>query len=67
MAGYASHWLCDNAHPGMRIHVLAPRAPSCPRRWTPTSFYWPREAASPHPMMSICKSALAEGGGKGGC
>ena len=22
--GYASHWLCDNAHAGMRIHVLAP-------------------------------------------
>lgn len=22
--GYASNWLCDNAHPGMRMHVLAP-------------------------------------------
>jgi 3-ketosteroid 9alpha-monooxygenase subunit B len=22
--GYASNWLCDHAHPGMRIHVLAP-------------------------------------------
>ena len=29
--GYASNWLCDHAHPGMRIHVLAPSGTFVPK------------------------------------
>ena len=29
--GYASNWLCDNAHAGMRVHVLAPSGTFVPK------------------------------------
>ena len=29
--GYASNWLCDHAHAGMRIHVLAPSGNFVPK------------------------------------
>ncbi len=29
--GYASNWLCDNAHAGMRMHVLAPSGTFVPK------------------------------------
>lgn len=29
--GYASNWLCDNAHPGMKLHVLAPSGTFVPK------------------------------------
>ncbi|EUA52098.1 3-ketosteroid-9-alpha-hydroxylase reductase subunit domain protein [Mycobacterium xenopi 3993] len=35
--GYASNWLCDHAHPGMRIHVLARPATSCRKHSTTIS------------------------------
>ena len=44
--GYASNWLCDNAHAGMKIHVLAPSGTFVPKTLDPTSCCWPRAAAS---------------------
>jgi 3-ketosteroid 9alpha-monooxygenase subunit B len=61
--GYASHWLCDNAHPGMRIHVLAPSGNFVPKTLD-TDFLLLAAGSGITPMMSICKSALAEGGGR---
>ncbi|TFV59983.1 ferredoxin--NADP reductase [Mycobacterium sp. PS03-16] len=61
--GYASNWLCDNAHPGMRMHVLAPSG-----TFVPTSldddFLLLAAGSGITPMMAILKSALAEGSGK---
>ena len=61
--GYASHWLCDNAHPGMRIHVLAPSGTFVPKTLD-TDFLLLAAGSGITPMMSICKSALAEGSGR---
>jgi len=61
--GYASHWLCDNAHPGMRIHVLAPSGTFVPKDLD-TDFLLLAAGSGITPMMAICKSALAEGGGR---
>ena len=61
--GYASNWLCDRAHAGMRLHVLAPSGTFVP----PTldaDFLLVAAGSGITPMMSICKSALIEGGGK---
>ena len=61
--GYASNWLCDHAHPGMKLHVLAPSGTFVP----PTldaDFLLVAAGSGITPMMSICKSALIEGGGK---
>lgn len=61
--GYASNWLCDHAHPGMKLHVLAPSGTFVP----PTldaDFLLVAAGSGITPMMAICKSALAEGGGK---
>ncbi len=61
--GYASHWLCDNAHPGMRIHVLAPSGTFVPTTLD-TDFLLLAAGSGITPMMAICKSALAEGSGR---
>ena len=61
--GYASHWLCDNAHPGMRIHVLAPSGNFVPKTLD-TDFLLLAAGSGITPMMAICKSALAEGSGR---
>jgi 3-ketosteroid 9alpha-monooxygenase subunit B len=61
--GYASNWLCDHAHAGMKLHVLAPSGTFVP----PTldaDFLLVAAGSGITPMMSICKSALIEGGGK---
>jgi len=61
--GYGSNWLCDHAHPGMKLHVLAPSGLFVP----PTldaDFLLLAGGSGITPIMSICKSALAEGGGK---
>jgi len=61
--GYASNWLCDHAHPGMKLHVLAPSGTFVP----PTldaDFLLVAAGSGITPMMSICTSALIEGGGK---
>lgn len=61
--GYASNWLCDNAHPGMRIHVLAPSGTFVPNTLD-TDFLLLAAGSGITPMMAICKSALSEGSGK---
>lgn len=61
--GYASNWLCDNAHPGMRIHVLAPSGTFVPKTLD-TDFLLLAAGSGITPMMAILKSALTEGSGK---
>jgi 3-ketosteroid 9alpha-monooxygenase subunit B len=61
--GYASHWLCENARPGMRIHVLAPSGTFVPKTLD-TDFLLLAAGSGITPMMAICKSALAEGSGR---
>jgi 3-ketosteroid 9alpha-monooxygenase subunit B len=61
--GYASNWLCDRAHAGMKIHVLAPSGTFVPKTLD-TDFLLLGAGSGITPMMSICKSALAEGSGK---
>ncbi|BBZ31488.1 ferredoxin--NADP reductase [Mycolicibacterium confluentis] len=61
--GYASNWLCDNAHPGMRIHVLAPSGTFVPKDLD-TDFLLVAGGSGITPMMAICKSALSEGSGQ---
>jgi len=61
--GYASNWLCDHAHKGMRIHVLAPSGNFVPKTLD-GDFLLMAAGSGITPIMSICKSALAEGGGQ---
>lgn len=61
--GYASNWLCDNAHKGMRIPALAPSGNFVPRTLD-DDFLLLAAGSGITPIMSICKSALAEGGGQ---
>lgn len=61
--GYASNWLCDNAHPGMRVHVLAPSGTFVPKTLD-TDFLLLAAGSGITPMMAILKSALSEGSGK---
>src|SRR6202000_2214665 len=63
--GYASNWLCDNAHAGMRIHVLAPSGTFVPKTLD-DDFLLLAAGSGITPVMSICKSALTEGSGQGG-
>lgn len=60
--GYASNWLCDNARPGMRIHVLAPSGTFVPKALD-GDFLLIAAGSGITPMMAICKSALSEGAG----
>jgi 3-ketosteroid 9alpha-monooxygenase subunit B len=62
-AGYASNWLCDHAHAGMKIHVLAPSGTFVPKTLD-SDFLLLAAGSGITPMLSICKSALAEGSGK---
>ncbi|MCV7027916.1 ferredoxin--NADP reductase [Mycobacterium sherrisii] len=61
--GYASNWLCDNAKPGMRIHVLAPSGNFVPKTLD-DDFLLLAAGSGITPIMSICKSALSEGSGQ---
>ncbi|KZS70923.1 3-ketosteroid-9-alpha-hydroxylase [Mycobacterium kansasii] len=61
--GYASNWLCDHAHPGMRIHVLAPSGTFVPKTLD-DDFLLLAAGSGITPIMSICKSALAQGCGQ---
>ena len=61
--GYASNWLCEHAHAGMTIHVLAPSGTFVPKTLD-TDFLLLAAGSGITPMMSICKSALVEGSGK---
>jgi 3-ketosteroid 9alpha-monooxygenase subunit B len=60
VGGYASNWLCDNAHPGMRIHVLAPSGTFVPKTLD-DDFLLIAAGSGITPMMAICKAALSEG------
>ncbi|AMO59329.1 Ferredoxin:Oxidoreductase FAD/NAD(P)-binding:Oxidoreductase FAD-binding region [Mycolicibacterium phlei] len=61
--GYASNWLCDNAHAGMKMHVLAPSGTFVPKTLD-TDFLLLAAGSGITPMMSICKSALSQGTGQ---
>ena len=61
--GYASNWLCDNAHPGMHLHVLAPSGTFVPKTLD-ADFLLLAAGSGITPMMAILKSALSEGSGK---
>jgi 3-ketosteroid 9alpha-monooxygenase subunit B len=61
--GYASNWLCDNAHAGMHLHVLAPSGTFVPKTLD-TDFLLLAAGSGITPMMAILKSALSEGSGK---
>jgi 3-ketosteroid 9alpha-monooxygenase subunit B len=61
--GYASNWLCDNAAPGMRMHVLAPSGTFVPKTLD-TDFLLLAAGSGITPMLAILKSALSEGSGK---
>jgi 3-ketosteroid 9alpha-monooxygenase subunit B len=61
--GYASNWLCDNAHTGMRLHVLAPSGTFVPKTLD-SDFVLLAAGSGITPIMSICKSALSEGRGR---
>lgn len=61
--GYASNWLCDHAHAGMKIHVLAPSGTFVPKTLD-ADFLLMAAGSGITPMLAICKSALAEGSGK---
>lgn len=61
--GYASNWLCDNAIPGMRMHVLAPSGTFVPSTLD-TDFLLLAAGSGITPMMAILKSALTQGSGR---
>lgn len=61
--GYASNWLCDHAHKGMRIHVLAPSGTFVPRTFD-DDFLLIAAGSGITPMLAICKSALSQGNGQ---
>lgn len=61
--GYASNWICDHAHAGMRIHVLAPSGNFVPKTLD-DDFLLIAGGSGITPIMSICKSALSEGSGQ---
>jgi 3-ketosteroid 9alpha-monooxygenase subunit B len=61
--GYASNWLCDNAHPGMRLHVLAPSGTFVPKTLD-ADFLLLAAGSGITPMLAILKSALSEGAGQ---
>ncbi|MGZ8802909.1 MAG: 2Fe-2S iron-sulfur cluster-binding protein [Mycobacterium sp.] len=61
--GYASNWLCDHAHRGMKIHVLAASGTFVPKTLD-ADFLLIAAGSGITPMLAILKSALTEGGGK---
>ena len=61
--GYASNWLCDHAHTGMRMHVLAPSGTFVPKTLD-DDFLLIAAGSGITPMLAICKSALSQGSGK---
>jgi 3-ketosteroid 9alpha-monooxygenase subunit B len=61
--GYASNWLCDNAHAGMHLHVLAPSGTFVPKTLD-GDFLLLAAGSGITPMLAILKSALSEGAGQ---
>ncbi|MET3862538.1 3-ketosteroid 9alpha-monooxygenase subunit B [Dietzia sp. 2505] len=60
--GYGSNWLCDNAEVGMSMHVLAPSGIFTPKNLD-QDFILLAAGSGVTPVMSILKSALAQGTG----
>ncbi|MDV8002521.1 ferredoxin--NADP reductase [Rhodococcus sp. IEGM 1408] len=60
--GYGSNWLCDNAEAGMSMHVLAPSGIFTPKILD-QDFILLAAGSGVTPIMSILKSALAQGTG----
>ena len=60
--GYGSNWLCDNAEAGMSMHVLAPSGIFTPKNLD-QDFILLAAGSGITPVMSILKSALAQGTG----
>ncbi|MDX2356970.1 ferredoxin--NADP reductase [Dietzia sp. PP-33] len=60
--GYGSNWLCDNAEAGMAMHVLAPSGIFTPKNLD-QDFILLAAGSGITPVMSILKSALAQGTG----
>lgn len=58
--GYASNWLCDHAHAGMRIHVLAPSGTFVPEDLG-GDLLLIAAGSGITPMLAIAKSALTTG------
>lgn len=61
--GYASNWLCEHAHVGMRVHALAPSGTFVPKSLD-DDFLLIAAGSGITPMLSICKSALSQGHGQ---
>lgn len=61
--GYGSNWLCDNARAGMALDVLPPAGVFTPKSWE-TDLLLFAGGSGITPVMSILKSALANGTGK---
>ncbi len=60
--GYGSNWLCDNAEPGMALHVLAPSGVFTPKNLDEDLILL-AAGSGVTPVMSILRSALAQGSG----
>ncbi len=60
--GYGSNWLCDHAAAGMPMHVLAPSGIFTPKNLD-QDFILLAAGSGVTPIMSILKSALAQGNG----
>lgn len=60
--GYGSNWLCDNAEAGMSMHVLAPSGVFTPKHLD-QDFILLAAGSGITPVMSILRSALAQGTG----
>ncbi|MCZ4578555.1 ferredoxin--NADP reductase [Gordonia amicalis] len=57
--GYGSNWLCDNAEPGLVLHILPPSGVFTPRSWEGPLYLF-AAGSGVTPVMSILRSALAE-------
>lgn len=60
--GFGSNWLCDNARPGMRMHVLPPSGHFVPRSLD-VDMLLCAAGSGITPMLAIIKSALTRGSG----
>lgn len=61
--GYASNWLCDNAHRGLRLHSLAPAGTFFPKSLD-TDFLLLAGGSGITPIMAILESALSQSNGR---
>ena len=62
VGGYGSNWVCDNAEPGMSMHVLAPSGIFTPKNLD-QDFILLAAGSGITPVMSILRSALTQGTG----